>query len=89
MKAIIVLFFILFVFFSLCGAEGRSLQEAYSLYNHGKMEEAIKIMEEYAKEHPDSRVLYFLGYAYYKLRKFDMARKYFKEAYQIDPEFVP
>jgi tetratricopeptide (TPR) repeat protein len=89
MKAIVILIFLLFVSFSLCWAVEESLQEAYSLYNQGKMEEAIKIMEEYTDKHTDSRVLYFLGYAYYKMRKFDMARKYFEEVYQIDPKFVP
>lgn len=84
--ALIILFL---MSFSLCWAEEVSLQKAYSLYNQGKMDEAIRIMEDYVGEHPDSRVLYFLGYAYYKTKRFDKARKYFEEAYQIESNFVP
>jgi len=87
---IIVLAALLFLMsFSLCWADDMSLQKAYSLYNQGKMEAAIEIMDDYVKEHPDARELYFLGYAYYKIKKMDMARKYFEEAYLIDPDFVP
>jgi len=89
MKIIIILLCVFVISFSLCRAEEEPLQKAYSLYNQGKMEGAIKIMEEYAGRHTDSRVLYFIGYAYYTMKKFDRARKYFKKAYQIDPEFVP
>jgi tetratricopeptide (TPR) repeat protein len=67
----------------------QDLSKAYSLYFQGKMKEAIKIMEEYVAEHPDAKVLYFIGYSYYELKNWKMARKYFEEAYLIDPNFTP
>jgi len=57
--------------------------------DQGKMKEAIKIMEDYVEEHPDPKVLYFIGYSYYELKNMKMARKYFEEAYLIDPDFTP
>ena len=70
-------------------ADEGSLERAYSLYFQGKMKEAIKIMQEYVDEHPDPRVLYFIGYAYYEIKEMDKARRYFEEAYLIDPDFSP
>src|SRR5512135_2584088 len=43
----------------------------------------------YLKKHvsdvPDPIAYYLLGYADYKMRRFDEANKYFTEAYLIDP----
>lgn len=78
---------LVFTFSSVCMAQ--DLSKAYSLYYQGKMKEAIKIMEEYVEERPDARVLYFIGYSYYELKNMKMARKYFEEAYLIDPNFTP
>jgi tetratricopeptide (TPR) repeat protein len=85
-SAILVLAVVL-TFSSVCMAQ--DLSKAYSLYYQGKMKEAIKIMEDYVTEHPDARVLYFIGYSYYELKNMKMARKYFEEAYLIDPNFTP
>jgi len=73
----------------LCMADDTSFQKAYSLYYQGKMKAAIEILEDYVKEHPDPRALYLLGYAYYKIKKMDMALKYFNEVYLISPDFTP
>jgi tetratricopeptide (TPR) repeat protein len=75
--------------FSFCWADEVSLNDAYSLYFQGNMKEAISIMEDYVEEHPDARILYFIGYAYYEMKDFDNARRYFEEAYLIDPDFTP
>ena len=75
--------------FSLGWAEEEPLSKAYSLYFQGKMRAAIKIFEEYVKDHPDPKVMYYLGYAYYKIKKMDKAIRYFDEAYLIDPDFTP
>lgn len=75
--------------FSISLAGDVSLKKAYSLYFQGRMKEAVKIMEDYVEEHPDPRVLYFIGYAYYELKEMDKARKYFEKAYLIDPDFSP
>lgn len=85
--ASIVLIFI-FVASSLCYA-GNSLQKAYSLYNQGRMQEAIEILKEYVDTHPDPKALYFIGYAYYKTGDTEKARRYFNDAYLIAPDFSP
>jgi len=78
----------IFTTFSLCYADD-SLQEAYSLYNQGRMQEAIKILKDYVDKHPDPEALYFIGYAYYKIGMMDKAVRYFEDAYLIDPNFSP
>ena len=88
-KIILLVIFMVLISFSLCMANEGSLQQAYSYYFQGKMEKAIEIMEEYVKENPDPRVLYFIGYAYYEMKDMKTARRYFDEAYLIDPEFTP
>ncbi len=87
----IIAFIILLLFMSvpLCMANDASLNRAYSLYFQGKMEEAIKIMEDQVKDNPDAKVLYFIGYAYYELNQMDTAMKYFRQAYLVDPDFTP
>jgi tetratricopeptide (TPR) repeat protein len=89
MRIIALLIVVFLMSFSFCMADDSSLQRAYSLYYQGKMKAAIEIMEGYIKERPDPRALYFLGYAYYKIKKMDMALKYFNEVYLIDPNFTP
>lgn len=89
MKIIALSVIVVLISFSLCMADDTSLQKAYSLYYQGKMKPAIEILEGYVKEHPDPRALYFLGYAYYKIKKMDMALKYFNEAYLLAPDFTP
>lgn len=65
------------------------LKKAYSYYFQGNMPEAIAILEEYAQKHPDARVLYFIGYAYYEMKDFKNANRYFNDAYLVDPDFTP
>lgn len=88
-KRIISAFIMVFAFFSFCMADDAQLEKAYSLYNQGKMASAIKILNDYIKDHPDPKSLYFLGYAYYKTKKMNLAMRYFDEAYLIDPNFSP
>ena len=90
MRKIILLVIIMVVIsFSPCLANNVSLDKAYSYYFQGKMPEAINIMKEYVKEKPDARILYFIGYAYYEMKDMESARRYFEEAYLIDPDFTP
>ena len=78
----------IFTTFSLCYADN-SLQKAYSLYNQGRMQEAVEILKDYVDEHPDPKALYLIGYAYYKMGMMDKAMRYFEDAYLIDPDFSP
>lgn len=66
-----------------------SLKKAYSLYYKGKMKDAIKIMDEYVAKNPDPKAMYFIGYAYYRIGDIENARRYFKDAYLIEPRLSP
>ncbi len=74
---------------SLCLAQEIPLEKAYSLYYKGKKDTAVKMMEDYVKDHPDARAFYFLGYAYYEMKQFDKAREYFTKAYKQDSFYSP
>ncbi|MCX5717850.1 MAG: DUF5684 domain-containing protein, partial [Nitrospirae bacterium] len=56
-------------------------------YNSKKYKEAVEVLEEHVKKNPNAVDYYLLGYALYKLGKFEEANEYFKEAYLLDPEF--
>ena len=59
--------------------------KALKYYNSKNYKEAAKLLKEYVKKNPDPSAYYRLGYALYKLKKYDEANEYFKEAYLIDP----
>jgi hypothetical protein len=63
--------------------------KALTYYNNGKYKEAVTLLKDYIKKKPDPSAYYRIGYALYKLRKFDEANKYFGMAYLIDPMFSP
>ncbi|MBI4687519.1 MAG: tetratricopeptide repeat protein [Nitrospirae bacterium] len=95
MKVLAAAILILLMSFSLCMANNNpneaeaTYRKAMSTYNKGKLKEAVKILEGYVKEHPDPKAYYFLGYAYYRMKKMNTAMKYFKEAYEANPDFSP
>ncbi len=47
---------------------------------------AERYFKSYVSNVPDPAAYYLLGYADYKLKKFNDANAYFKEAYLIDPD---
>ena len=63
--------------------------KALTYYNSGKYKEAISLLKDYVEKKPEAPAYYRIGYALYKLRKFDEANKYFDMAYLIDPMFSP
>ncbi|KPK03021.1 MAG: hypothetical protein AMK71_00255 [Nitrospira bacterium SG8_35_4] len=77
------------VSFSLCLANESSLEQAYSLYYKGEKEAAIGMIEDYVKETPDVKALYFLGYAYYEMQNMEKAREYFDEAFRLKSFYSP
>jgi hypothetical protein len=82
--------FALFVMFGISLAETDSeYDKAIQLYNSKKYTEAIRLLKEYVEKKPDASAYYRIGYALYKLRKFNEADKYFEMAYLIDPIFSP
>ncbi|MGB9715297.1 MAG: hypothetical protein ACPL1G_02620 [Thermodesulfovibrionales bacterium] len=93
MKKLSILFIMVFVLFSasdavLANADNK-YEKAFHYYYTGRYKEAVRLFKDYAKEKPDSSVYYYIGYALYKMRKFDESNKYFKIAYDIDPMFTP
>ncbi len=64
-------------------------EKAMRCYNKGNYKEAMTLLKEYVKHRPDPVAYYRTGYALYKLKQFDEANEYFKQAYIIDPSFSP
>lgn len=60
---------------------------ALKYYNSGKYKEAVEHLKDYVKKNPYPAAYYLIGYALYKLKRFDEATEYFNEAYLIDPNF--
>jgi TolA-binding protein len=50
---------------------------------------AARYLKEYAEKRPDPYGYYLLGYASYKIKKYTESKKYFKEAYFLDPTISP
>lgn len=65
------------------------VEKARKLYNKGKYEEALKILQEQAKTNPDPEAYYLIAYSLYKLGRHDEAAKYFKDSYLVSPEYTP
>jgi TolA-binding protein len=62
-------------------------EKAVKFYNAGKYPEAVNLLKDYVKKNPDPAAYYRIGYGLYKMKKFDEAKEYFKEAYIIDPSY--
>ena len=62
-------------------------QKALKYYNSKKYKEAVEVLKEHVQKAPSAVDYYLMGYALYKLGKFEEANEYFKEAYLLDPEF--
>ncbi len=89
-------FCVLLACFMLCAMANIILAEidaeydkALTYYNSGKYKEAIELFKNYVQTKPDPSAYYRIGYALYKLGKFDGAEEYFKMTYLIDPAFSP
>jgi tetratricopeptide (TPR) repeat protein len=89
MKIVVVILAILSLSFSLSWAQKTPMEKAYSYYFQGEMEKAVRIMKEEAEKHPDPQTYYFIGYAYYKMKKMDLAKEYFDRAYQMKSFYAP
>ncbi|MDP3260480.1 MAG: DUF5684 domain-containing protein [Thermodesulfovibrionales bacterium] len=68
-------------------AENSEYSKALKYYNSKKFKEAVELLKEQEQKNPTPSGYYLLGYALYKLGKFEEANEYFKEAYLLDPEF--
>lgn len=68
-------------------AENSEFATALKYYNSKKYKEAVELLKEQVQKHPSPSGYYLLGYALYKLGKFDEATQYFNEVYLLDPDF--
>ncbi len=65
-------------------------QKGLRLYFQERYDPATREFEEAVNINPDhARAYYFLGYAYYRLGKFQEARTAFEQAYNMNPEYSP
>ncbi len=88
MKALFV-FFALLAGLALCSetyAGNEDFQKGLRYYGKRDYKRAEKYFKNYIATNPDPQAYYLLGYADYKLKKFDDASRYFAEAYLIDPD---
>jgi TolA-binding protein len=86
---------ILYVFFALVTAltvcseaypGSEDFEKGLRYYGKRDYRNAERYFKSYVSSIPDPAAYYLLGYADYKLKKFDDASAYFKEAYLIDPD---
>ena len=68
-------------------AENSEYSKALKYYNSKKFKEAVELLKEQVQKNPSPSGYYLMGYALYKLRKFEEANESFKQAYLLDPEF--
>ena len=60
------------------------------LYDRGNFEDAILQFEEASRIDPENtNAVYYIGYAYYKLRDMKKAMEVFQEAYSINSKYSP
>ncbi|MDA8104890.1 MAG: hypothetical protein M0Z71_05865 [Nitrospiraceae bacterium] len=91
MKALsagIVLVLVL-ILFSQSFAGNEDFEKGIRYYRSRDFRKAEVAFKKYVSEIPDPVGYYLLGYAEYKLKKFGQSRKYFSEAYFIDPDVSP
>lgn len=64
-------------------------ETARKYYYSGRYGEAVKHLEDYIAQKPDAAAYYMMGYALYKLKRFDEANEYFRDAYLLNPTYSP
>jgi len=75
-----VIFIVTFV-----SAQENTYDEAIEAYKKGDFMNAAKYLKEYVEKNPDPNAYYLLGYASYKMKNYSESIRYFKEAYDLDP----
>ncbi len=64
-------------------------EKALSAYSRGDYGKAERLLKKDVKERPVAPSYYLLGYASYKLGHRRAAKRYFSDAYLIDPRLNP
>jgi len=91
-KTVWVILFLLVMSFMVgaaYAAQGGDLETARKYLYSGKYKEAVRHLQDYLAHKPDAAASYMLGYSLYKLKRFDEANEYFRDAYLLDPSFSP
>ncbi len=70
-------------------AESSDFEKGIRYYRKKDYRHAAVYLKKHVADVPDPIAYYLLGYADYKLRKFDEAGNSFTEAYLIDPDVSP
>ncbi|NWF51601.1 MAG: tetratricopeptide repeat protein [Nitrospirae bacterium] len=86
---IISVFFALNILHNTFADTDKEYDTAIQYYNNGEYREAINLLKVYVTKIPEPSAYYRIGYALYKLKKFDEASKYFEITYLVDPVFSP
>lgn len=92
MKTLSYVVFSLILAFMICSqtyAGSEDFEKGLRYYGKRDYRKAEMHFKNYISKTPDPVAYYLLGYADYKLKKFDDASRYFSEAYLIDPEVSP
>lgn len=84
---LVVLLLFLFSAITPVSAEQDDYQKGLAYYQKHNYKASISHLKAYAHTTPDPRAFYLLGYASYKLKDYAAAKKYFSDAYLIDPTF--
>ncbi len=85
----VVLSFLVLMSSDLIAKPDTEYERAMQYYNKGNYKEAARLLKDYVKHRPEPVAYYRTGYALYKLKQFDEANEYFKQAYIVDPSFSP
>ncbi|HBU05808.1 MAG TPA: hypothetical protein DEA95_04350 [Nitrospiraceae bacterium] len=85
--AVLMFFALSAVYDTPFAAENSEYSKALKYYNSKKYKEAVEVLKEHVQKAPSAVDYYLMGYALYKLGKFEEANEYFKEAYLLDPDF--
>ena len=93
-NAVIVMFSVVLIFSARAFSAPPSntctvYEEALSAYSGGNYMKAQQLLENEVKKRPSAQSYYLLGYASYKLGHRKAAKRYFSEAYLIDPGLNP
>ncbi|MBA4371999.1 MAG: hypothetical protein C0402_03965 [Thermodesulfovibrio sp.] len=91
-RIVLVAFFLLIIIIpghTAFAGTGSDYESARKYYYSGRYKEAVRHLEDYIARKPDPAAYYMMGYALYKLKRFDEANEYFRGVYLLDPAFSP
>jgi TolA-binding protein len=70
-------------------AQENPFEKGIQAYMKKDFKTASKFLREHVDKSPDAYAYYLLGYSYYKLRMHQESRRFFQDAYVLDPLISP